>query len=216
MNTTVFTITVDPFKKWKKTGRMLAEAKAQGFLTLVCLDDRTSAEDRTKIASLADRVIDWTSEGFCEKAYQYVGEVPTKNVLLISDDELPSPMLWTIAKDPPAEARWGIPVIPVVGQRYDRSRVGFQERLFATKGWQWVGGYEGHSEGAPMAIFQPNPGAVVWHYLLEAPREEREEKAKRYASLAPGGHRERLIYEEHDDLVPLSDQLRAFLPPVHN
>jgi hypothetical protein len=219
----VFTITVDPFKSWKRTARMLGEAKAHGYRTLVCLDDRTSEEDRAKIATLADQLIDWESDGFCEKAYQFVAEVQTPNVLLISDDELPSPALWEFAKDPPHEARWGIPVIPLIRDRYDPKMIGFQERVFATKGWRWIGGYEGHSEGAIQAYLNPNPGVIVWHYLLEAPLAERQEKAGRYAGftgVAPTmhtDHAQRVLYEERiADLQPLPEQLRRFLPKSVN
>ncbi len=222
MKTTVFLITRDPFSPWKKAGRMLAEAKAHGFGTVVCLDDRTSDEDREKIKPLTDLLIPWTSEGFCEKAYQFVGEVPTKFVLFLADDELPSPNLWNVALDPPAECRWGLPVIPVLGDRYDRQRIGFQERLSFTKGWQWVGGFEGHSNGARMAILEPNPGALIWHYLLEAPIAERMEKALRYQSLSQKAEdkaeaMKRLLYEDREsDLVPLTKTLKAFLPSPAN
>lgn len=219
----MFTITHDPFRPHKRTARMLADAKSRGFLTMVCLDDRTSEEDRERIAPLADHLISWTSEGFCEKAYRYVGEVPTPFVLFVSDDEYPSEMLWSVAANPPAIARWGIPVIPVLGTRYDRKHMGLQERLSATKGWQWIGGFEGHSEGARQAILQPNPGAIIWHYLLEAPREDREEKVRRYDLLSGESGRvhtsaaQRVLYEEREaEIIPLPEQLRRFLPNLTN
>lgn len=219
-STTLFCITRSPFEPWKRTGRMLAEAKSHGYLTLVCLDDRSSDEDRERMRTLADKVIHWSSDGYCEKAYQFVGEVPTKFVMFVSDDELPSPALWMVGRKPPAEARWGIPVIPILGDRYDPKLIGHQERLSATKGWSWVGGFEGYSEGARQAIFDPNPGIIVWHYILEAPRKEREEKAARYQSIAPSAHNSharRVLYEERpQDIVPLPDQLRRFLPNAVN
>lgn len=219
--TTVFCITRDPFASWKRTGRMLAEAKSYGLETLVCLDDRSSDLDRARITPLADQMVLWESDGYCEKAYRYVEEVRTPFFLIVSDDELPSEGLWRFAQDPPARARFGIPVIPVLGERYDRPMLGLQERLCATDGWRWVGGFEGHSEGAPQAYLSANTtGAVVWHYLLEAPLAERQEKAARYTGFSEGpsrAHTARVLYEERmSDLVPLPEQLRRFLPNLTN
>lgn len=188
------------------------EARRRGFEVVVALDDRTSPQDMGRTRVLADQVIPWTSPGHCEPAYEYVQRCSEEFVLLISDDEEPSDLLWRLALEPPIRARFGVPVIPVVGKQMYRPDLGIQERLFYRPGWSWVGGFEGHSEGAKKFYLAKNPGVIVWHYLLDAPRSEREAKAARYSGLAPGDHRSRLIYEEHEDqLVPLPAHLLPFL-----
>lgn len=178
------------------------------------MDDRTSKPDHDRLASLADVVIPWKSTGNCEPAYRFVQRCSEDFVLLISDDEEPSPLLWEFAQKVPFAARFGIPVIPVLGDRMYEPDVGIQERVFARDGWCWTGGFEGKSESPyPTVGINPNPGVIVWHYALEAPREEREGKAARYGLLAPNDHRARLIHEEHPEgLVPIPAHLRAHLP----
>lgn len=94
--------------------------------------------------------------------------------------------------------------MPILGDRV-WGPVGLQERLFWRDGWRWVGGFKGHSESpVPSLIIENNPGIVIWHHLLDAPRSEREEKAARYAAIDPDtDHRLRLIYEV--DHVPDQD-----------
>src|SRR5687768_7246797 len=149
------------------------------------MDDRTSGEDWRRLLDLADTLIPFKSPGHCEVAYQYVQNVRSQYVLLISDDEAPSENLWRFAANPPMEARYGVPVLPVINGQVYGLDVGIQERVFAKKDWRWVGGFEGHSEGAKKIVLERNPGIVVWHYDLYAPRKEREAKARRYAALDP-------------------------------
>lgn len=198
--TALYQITHDPFLPHKRSERVLREARRRGFEVFVAVDDRTSPADITRLHGLADTVVPFTSPGHCEVAYEYVSQVKSEFVLLISDDEAPSENLWRFAADPPLVARYGIPVLPVLGGRVYSLDLGIQERLFATAGWRWVGGFEGTSEGARQVYMDKNPGIVVWHYDLEAPRAEREAKAARYAALDPASdHRKRLIWEEHPE-----------------
>ena len=207
--TALFQITRDPFKPWKTSDRVLREARRRGFEVVVAMDDRTSGEDWYRLLHLADTLIPFKSPGHCEVAYQHVSAVRSDFVLLISDDEAPSENLWTFAANPPHQARYGIPVLPVLDGRLYSLDVGIQERLFWKHGWKWVGGFEGTSEGAKQVYMDRNPGIVVWHYDLEAPRKEREAKAARYARLDPDtDHRKRLIWEEHPEAFkPLPDGL---------
>lgn len=211
--TSLFTITHRPFLPWKTTEHLWAEARARGFEVVVALDDRSMA-DFDRCLQLADRVLTFTALGSCEAAYDLIPELGVESILLISDDEYPSAPLWDFAAAPPFKARFGIPVIPVLGDQMYRPDIGLQERVFSTEGWRWEGGFEGRSRGARKVVLERNPGVLVWHYDLTAPRQEREAKARRYTRLDPlTDHRTRLIYEERPEgLVPLPAHLRAFLP----
>lgn len=176
------------------------------------MDDRCSEQDQSELRYLSDLLIPFKSPGHCEVAYRYVPMASGDFIFLLADDERPSDLMWTLALKPPSPSRFGIPVMPVVQGKLYRPDVGFQERLFYKDGWKWVGGFEGHSESpAPKVILSKNPGAVIWHHHLEAPREEREAKANRYTSLDPNtDHRARVIWEEHpDDLVDIPQHLGA-------
>ena len=205
--TTLYQITRDPFKPWKTSKRVLREGRKRGFWVVVAVDDRTSPDDIARLEGLADEVIPFASEGHAEGAFNLCtsGEF----VLRIDDDEVPSENLWRFAASPPFEARYGIPVIPVINGRVYSLDVGIQERLFARRGWKWTGGFEGRSEGARQLVMESNPGIVIWHYHLLAPREEREAKAAGYALLDPKtDHRRRVIWEEHPEaLGPLPEGL---------
>lgn len=179
------------------------------------MDDRTKPEQADELRTLADRLVTFKSPGHCEVAYKYVPLCSGDFVLLVSDDEEPSPDLWTLAMNPPSPSRFGVAVMPIVNSRLYRPDIGWQERLFWKEGWRWTDGFEGKSE-SPAPIVATN--AVLWHYHLEAPREEREAKAKRYADIdaalgrMPVDHRTRLIWEERPDgLAPIPKHLRAQL-----
>lgn len=212
--TTLFSITRDPFAPWKCAERTWLEAKRRGLGVFVALDDRTSDADELRTRMIADTVRPWTSAGHCEDAYRFVAEVDDDWIFLISDDEDPSDLCWRLALEPPFPARFGIPVVPILGRKMWRPDVGIQERLFPKADWRWEGGFEGHSESPHKAVFMGrNPGVIIWHRYPEAPREVREERAARYAKLSPGGHHERQIWENHpEDLIELPDHMAAHLP----
>ena len=211
--TTLFTVTRDPFKPWKRASKVWREAHRRGFRVFVALDDRSAPEDIQLCGELADEVRTFTGT-CCEDAFGLVHELQDDWVLRIDDDEEPSDLCWRLALEPPFFARFGIPVIPILGDKMWRPDVGIQERLFPSVGWSWSGGFNGKSESPHKSVvIGTNPGVIIWHYLLEAPREEREEKAARYATLGPGDHRSRLVYEDHpEDFVPLPSHVSAHLP----
>lgn len=213
--TALFCITHDPFAEWKPAQRVWREARDRGLSVFVALDDRATVEETLRVESLADTVRLWHSEGHCEDAYAIVPEIPDEWVLLVSDDEEPSDLCWRLSLEPPYRARFGIPVIPVLGKKMWKPDVGVQERLFPRDQWAWEGGFEGHSVSPyKKAVIATNPGVIIWHRYPESPRAEREEKAARYEALAPGGeHRRRLIWEDHpEDLAEMPEHVAKHLP----
>lgn len=217
--------TLDPFKPWKRAERVWVEARRLGFEVVVVLDDRTSFEDTCKVRRLADKVIRWKSDGHVEDAYVHVQQCSEDFVLMISDDEEPSRLLWQFASEPPFAARFAFPVIPILDGKVWKKDLGEQERLVYRKGWKWIPRalpdgtmttFEGRPDGVRQVIIKDNPGAVIWHYYLYAPREERTEKAERYARIDQSTvayHLERQLWEEHPELlIPLPKYLEAQLP----
>lgn len=211
--TTLFCVTRDPFLPWKTAQRTWAEARKRGLRVFVALDDRTSVDDAVRVAALSDDMRRFSGE-CAEDAFNLVSEVGDDWVLRIDDDEEPSDLCWRISLEPPFKARFGIPVIPIVGGKMWRPDVGIQERLFPREDWKWVGGFNGHSESTfKNVVIGSNPGVIIWHRLLDAPREDREAKARHYAELGPGDHRARLIYEERpEELVEIPRHVAAHLP----
>lgn len=184
----------------------------------MALDDRTSKEDEARVRSLADKVFLWESQGFCELAYRFVQRCSSDFVLMVADDEEPSEMCWDFAQNPPFPARFGIPIIPIKDRKVWTYDVGVSDRLLHRRGWRWIGGFEGHSEGARMVTMSDNPGVLIWHYLLDAPREERIAKAARYtiASGRPETDKDnlrRVLWEDNPGaLKDLPPQLARLLP----
>lgn len=202
LRTSLFCITLDPFAgEWKKLSSVLPEAKRRGLEVVVAMDDRCTLDDRLQLDALSDQLIPFKSPGHCEVAYRYIHRAKGDFILLVSDDEQPSEALWDLAANPPGPYRYGIPVIPIVNGQMYKPDLGIQERLFYKDEWRWVGGFEGHSVSPyPQVTLDRNPGAVIWHHHLEAPREVREAKAARYSALDPmTDHRARVIWEEHPE-----------------
>jgi hypothetical protein len=211
--TALFCVSRDPFQPWKTAERVWAEGRRRGLRVFVALDSRTSAEDAARVATMVDAVRPFTGN-CCEDAFGLIAELPEDWVLRIDDDEEPSDLCWRLALEPPFKARFGIPVIPILDGKMWRPDVGIQERLFPRERWTWRGGFNGRSDSPfRSVVIGTNPGVIIWHHSLAAPRDEREAKAARYATLGPGDHRSRLIYEEHpDDLVPMPAHVAAQLP----
>ena len=137
---------------------------------------------------------------------------------MVADDEEPSEMCWDFAQTPPFPARFGIPIIPIKGRKVWTYDVGVSDRLLHRRGWRWIGGFEGHSEGARMVTMSDNPGVLIWHYLLDAPREERVAKAARYTIVSgrPETDKDnlrRVLWEDNPRaLRDLPPQLEKLLP----
>lgn len=229
----LFTITLDPFcKPWKKLRGVLAEAQRRGMEIVVALDDRTCVDCFRTFFELGIAVTTFRSHGMTENGYRVVQQVQSDFALMVADDEIPSTPLWDFAMRPTSPSRFGVVVIPVLGERLMSGHIGWQERLVWVDGWRFVprvleNGKRTMFEGtvrsdAPMIVLLDqtpegvlfNPGVMIWHYLLEAPREEREAKAARYAEFDPyGNHKARLFYEDQPNvLIDLPENIRRYLP----
>lgn len=211
MDRSLFVITLDPFRPWKHLDHVLVEAERRGIPIVIGADHRNTPADLKRLREHGEVHV-FRSPGYAEAGYSVIHKVRTRFAIVLADDEEPSPALWEW--EPKVEARYSIPVIPLHGGRIYRPHMSMQERVVAVAGFRWVGGFEGHGEGAPMAFVDPNPGVVVWHYLLDAPRADREAKAARYDVLEPSDvYRHRLLYEEHpEDFVDVGPLLTAQLP----
>ena len=196
---------------------------------VVALDDKTCDACTKGLADLPIHVVRFTSNGVSENGYRVIRYVKSDFALMLADDEIPSEPLWDFAQHPPQPARYGVPIVPILGDKMMTGHTGIQERLIWVDGWRWVGRevdgkhtlFEGHSEAdtplIPLLVDTPtgraNTGMVIWHYLLEAPREEREAKAARYKRADPyGDHESRLFYEDRDCLEPIPEDLKRLLP----
>lgn len=227
--TAYFTIVYRPFLPWKHTERTLRIARERGFEIVVAWDDRNSRSDYERIRTLADTVVPFTSHGMTEYGYKVSRHIKSEFALILADDEEPADPLWDIAANPPSASRFGIPVIPVLGDRYMKGHIGMQERLSWMEDWELVprvrhDGIETMFEGrfqspAPMVEMLTdklpyNAGLLIWHYLLEAPRAEREAKAERYAKYDIfGDHATRLFWEEQpESLIDIPVEMRQYLP----
>ena len=203
--TALFMVTRDPFLPWKHTERVLREAERRGFETFVALDNRSSDEDFEHIRALANKVAPFKSEGSCESAFRLVQAIEEDFFFRVDDDEIPTAACWDFAANPPAQARWGIPVIPIVrpGSAYTVD-VGAHERLSYRPGWEWHGGLNGYSTGARQAILTTDWRVLIWHMHLDSPRAVREEKVRRYSRLDGVSsieeledHRRRSLFEDY-------------------
>jgi hypothetical protein len=230
VSTALFGIFYQPFKPWKHAEANLIEARRRGFEIVVASDNRNSPEDVAKLESLADLVVPFRSDGHCENGYRVVPYIKSDFAFMLADDETASPNLWEFAANPPMCGRFAVMVVPVLkidGEwRVHKKHLGSQERLTWVEGWKWnkrtmpngvVTTFEASADSpAPWVIVDNDLKAVIWHHLLDAPREEREEKARRYTAIDPyGKHETRLFYEDEnlaEAFVPVDVALRSQLP----
>jgi hypothetical protein len=230
VSTALFGIYYRPFLPWKRAEQNMIEARRRGFEIVLASDDRNSPEDVVRMKKYADTFVPFRSDGHCENGYKVVSRIQSDFAFMLSDDETASPNLWAFAANPPMIARYAVLVIPILkfdGEyRIHRRHLGSQERLTWTEGWSWntrtmpngvVTTFEASANSpAQWVILDDQLKCVVWHHLLDAPREEREEKARRYASIDPWGeHTTRLFWEETDpadEFVAVPEEMRAQLP----
>lgn len=193
---------------------------------VLAMDDRTCAACAEELAQ-SGAVVAFRSGGIPERGYRALGQVRSDFALRVDDDEIPSRPLWDFAMRPPSPSRFGVLVVPILGDRMMSGHTGLMERLFWTEGWRYVPRtradgqrtlFEGHVESpAPLVPLLlkdgATPGLFIAHYLLEAPREERERKAARYDSFDPHrSHRDRLIYEDQPEaFVPIPEAMRRYM-----
>ena len=220
---TLATVTRDPFcHPWKRADRYLTEAANRGWDIVVGLDRRTCEPCMRQlllILSKAPRaqVLRFlpVQESCDEMLEEVVHTTRSKRVLLVSDDEEPSPALWALAQKPPIEANWAIQMVcPLPDLRLYAPGTEIQMRLLNPKTWHWVGGLGGYDDNGGNAASAIH--AILWHFACWAPRDYREAKMISYQKLgATPEYGRRHFWEEHqDETVPMTPALRAQFPEL--
>lgn len=203
---------------WKRTRRVLTEARRRRFEVAVAVDTRSARGHREAIAAVADIVLDYHApDDWCEAALDPLLELCTRSwVLWVSDDEEPGPALWRLAERPALRVAYRVRLVcPIDDERIYRLGTEAQVRLFPRDALRWPGRWD-----EPPVISVPLielPTTVLWHYSVAAPREYREEKERRYVRMALARGRtwdgERFLWEDHPEAIgPLIPELRAQLP----
>lgn len=206
-------ITRDPFcKPWKRSARVLGEAIRRGWEVVVAMDSRSCEGCRTAMPGVS---YTWTpTRDSCDEQYDaIVRRTHGSLVLMVADDEEPSPSLWDFAEHPPALANYAVKLVtPTPDGRVYTLGTEIQARLVNPKTWRWVGGIAGTDEIRGAAYFAGD--LILWHFATCAPRDVREAKLANYKTLGADDHYgERHIYERRPDaIIPMSKALRAQFP----
>lgn len=204
-------ITRDPFcKSWKRTERVINEAARRGFELVVALDERSC--DDCKARDPLDQFIRFTPErDSCDPMLNAVVQAAKADmVLLVSDDEEPSPALWDFAQRPPFKGSYVVRLVTPVGAQVYEPGFEMQMRLLHRPGWKWVGGIDGHDDAKRPASVP----FILWHYATAAPRAVREAKLANYMTLgADLNFGKRHLWEGHPEgLRPMTEYERKQFP----
>lgn len=173
---------------WKRTTRVLEEARRRGWQTVVAVDTKSTDGTKGVVAPLVDILLDYDSitPTPAEAIDSTVHAATTKWVLLVSDDEEPSPDLWKLCERPWTEACYGVQMLtPLPGHRVYEVGTEYQIRLIRRDLWRWVGDFAGDDEVKDNKRIQTN--FILWHFATYAPRSFREEKMRRYKTLPTVG-----------------------------
>lgn len=185
MNTTVLTITKDPFLPWKRTAQFITEARKRGFPVCAYLDQTGLEPDRDMelLIGLGAEVSTFVGKGYPESALKdALASIKTDWVFWISDDEVPGGPLWKFAAEPPLPYAYRVRLVSILPSGLHYATDQYQPRVFPRVG-----------AGVPEDKFEtglifdvPEYDAldlIIWHYCNFAPREEREAKVARYMEL---------------------------------
>src|SRR2546425_2271529 len=129
----MLTITRDSLLPWKRTLRIMQEARKREFEIIVAIDTRTKDATRKTVFPYADQIIDYKNTGnFAEGVFnQAFSQAKTPMIFVVSDDEEPSTRLWDFAQNPPQEAVYGIKLVsPRPGKLWYKPGTELQCRLF--------------------------------------------------------------------------------------
>jgi hypothetical protein len=224
--TALVQITRDPFcHDWKRTSRVLTEARRRNFSVILAVDQRSCLECH-KRAMEYDPIWFIPPYNSCGPVIEeIVHKASDPMVLLVSDDEEPSPKLWAFAQRPPIRMNWTVRMLtPIPDGRLYPPGEEIQIRLIHTPTWHWVGGISGYDDhGGNVGASQ----LVLWHFATFAPREFRESKLQNYQDGAKqdfttptelsqtdwATYGERHGWEDRPDMiVPMPDDLKAQYP----
>lgn len=208
-------ITRDPFcKPWKRTERVIAEAKRREWETIIALDIRSCDDCCYKLGTLTpSKIVVWkpTRDSCDEMIDSIVRQATGEMVLMLADDEEPSRSLWDF--QPPALANYAVKLVtPTPDGRVYALGTELQCRLVDPRTWKWVGGVAGFDDVGGKGVLADH--LVMWHFATFAPREVREAKLANYKTLGADDHfGERHIYERRPDaIIPMTAKLKAEYP----
>jgi hypothetical protein len=207
-------ITRDPLcLPWKRTARTIMEATRRRWEVVVALDQRSC--DPCKRGISADRILRFTpTRDSCDEMYDAIVRATTRPmVLMVADDEEPSPSLWDFAEYAPTGYCYAITLLtPTPDGRVYLPGTEVQCRLVDPTIWKWVGGIDGHDDVQDKGVVAEE--FIMWHFATLAPREVRERKLATYKTLgADDRFGDRHIWERHPDATrPMSADLLAEYP----
>jgi hypothetical protein len=213
-------LTRDPFcHPWKRTARVLAEARRRRFSITLAVDERSCA-DCCERAKEYEPIWFTPPHDYCEPVMdEMVHRSKEPMALLVSDDEEPSARLWLFAQQPPVRMSWTVRLItPTPNGRLYKPGMEVQLRLIHTPSWHWVGDIGGHDEhGGRVGASQ----LVLWHFATFAPREFRDRKFDGYRAGNALSETDWEIYARRhnyedwpDQVVAMPKDLKAQYPPA--
>lgn len=224
--TSLVQITRDPFcRPWKRSRRVLEEARRRKLSITLAVDERSCADCRMQAEAFHPVWFTPPYDSCGPVIEEMVHRAREPMVLAVSDDEEPSQRLWAFAQRPPMRMNWTVRLItPTPDGRLYMRGTEIQIRLMYLPEWHWIGGISGYDEHGK------NVGAsqlVMWHFATFAPREVREAKLRAYQegakqdSTTPEsqGHAEwkdygeRHFWEDRPDMiVPMPADLKVQYP----
>jgi len=175
-------VTRDPFcHPWKRAERVMDEAIRRNFEVVIGLDERSCQDCLQEMFGQPVSIYPFTPPyDSCGPVLdEMVHKANDPTVLLVSDDEEPSPGLWDFATKPTIpDLSWTVRMLtPVPDGRLYELGTEIQIRVIAKDYWRWIGGISGYDEHAGRVGASQK---ILWHYALHASRDLREKKIPAY------------------------------------
>lgn len=202
-----------PLLPWKRTGRVIAEAKRRGFEVGLALDPRDS-EGSDALQRSAD-IFQWHDpyeDAYVEPAIGDLADAMSSEVIIrIDDDEEPSRTLWDDLPTFGGGTAYTIPIIAELDGRLYVRGMEKQVRIFPRGALHYAGGID--SEMIVDCPIEERPLDFLWHYSLYAPRAWREAKRDDLVRMGTPEHfATRFLWEDNlsyfEDMPPgMSEEL---------
>lgn len=198
MTTGVAIVSRDPLRSWKRTERVMVEAKRRGLEVGLALDPRDS-EGSERLQSMADLFM-WHEpydDAYVEPAIGELADAMASDVIIrVDDDEEPSQTLWEDLPTLGGGTAYTIPIICELNGRLYVRGMEKQVRIFPRGAFHFAGGID--SEMVVDSPLEERPLSFLWHYSLYAPREWRESKRRDLIALGVPAHFcTRFMWEEN-------------------